>query len=379
MKFIPISLIASAAFLSSCQNQMNNSEAEARHQEMKQILSSYDEKVSVKQTEIEKKVKEQEKIIAELKAIVEKTQKDLKEWNSADNKDAVKAVLSIKDIPNREIQRSVMTILGQLKGPAAEQGVIDIIANANDYSTVSSGLSILKSMGSGKLREVCLKVLEKNDPRQMRYAFQYLTPTATKEDIKKIIKIAENLSTSSSDYDSKYCWQYLMKLFIEKGGEECVPLMVKVSGSFSKEQFNNLCWASVITCKFGTEEQFNKVAKNIRPFIQNKNVYMDSDISYWFRNNSKLELVPAMELLLPKASGSYKRYFLEGFANLSHPIVAKKLVEEYSTSKDSSTKSYLQKSFQGGFPGVMWFENEKKAKLIPEKELNDLIKKFNKE
>ena len=379
MKFIPISLIASAALLSSCQNQMNNSDAEARHAEMKQIISSYDQKVNEKQSQLESKVKEQEKLIAELSKLVGETQKSLEEWNSADNKDAVKAALRLKDIPNQTIQRSVMTILGQLKGPAAEQGVINIILSSNDYSTASSGLSILKSMGSSQLRDVCLKLIKKNDPRQMRYAFQYLVPLATKEDIKEITKLASNLSASSSDYNVRYCWQYVMKLFIEKGDKECVPVVLKAMENFSREQFNNLCWGSIIVSKFGTPEQFKAAKKSISPFIKNNNVSLDSEVASWFRNNSKIEMLPVMELLLPKAKSSYyRRYLLEGFVNLSNPRAAKLLVKEFETTKDSSTKSTLQKSFQGGFPGIMWFEGEKKAKLIPDKELDELIKKFDK-
>jgi len=379
MKFIPISLIASAAFLSSCQNQMNNSEAEARHEEMKQILTSYDNKVSVKQSELEKQLIEQEKLIAKLSKIVEATQKDLKEWNSADNKDAVMAALRLKDIPNREIKRSVMTILGQLKGPAAEKGIIEIVLNTNDSSTISSGLSTLKTMGSKKIREVCLSIMEKGDPRCMRYAFQSLTPVARKEDVKKVIEIAKNISPATSDYDLRYCWTYLMKFFLEKGDKDCLPVVVNAVKEFGKDNFNNKCWGTIIISKLGTAEQFKVAEKAIRPFLNNKSVYMDSSISYWFRENARVEMIPAMELLSKKASGSYKRYFLEGFANMVHPRVAKRLVEEYDSTKDSSTKSTLERAFKAGFPGVMWFEKDKKAKLIPEKELDDLIKKFDKE
>lgn len=377
MKLVSFSLITSALLLSSCQHQ-NNAEAEARHAEMKQIISSYDQKVNEKQAQLEVKIKEQEKLIAELSKLVSATQKDLKEWNSAQNKDAVKAALSLKEIPNSEIRRSVMSILGQLKGPAAEQGIIDIISKDKDDSTVSSGLNILKNMGSDKLQGICLEVLKNNDPRQMRYALQYLQPIATKDDIKVIIEVSKNLTPSSSDYYVRYCWQYVMKIFLDKGDKNCVPTVLSAMENFSKEQFNNLCWGSIIVCKYGSAEQFETAVKALKPHMNNKSVNLDSEVASWFKNNSKLEMLPIMEVMLPRASSYYKRYLLEGFANLSHPKVAKILVDEYNNSKDSSVKSTLQKTFQDGFPGTMWFEDEKKAQLIPAKELEDLIKKFDK-
>lgn len=379
MKLIPITLLtASTIIFSSCQNQTDNTEAQSRHEEMKQIITSYDSKVAAKQSEMEKQIKAQQKTIAELQKLALKTHTDLQDLSNAKNSDYVNAALSLVDIPNTEIRRSVMTILGQLKGPAAEQGLIKIILTGNDSSTVSSGLSILQNMGSEKLREVCLKILKKGNIKEMQYALRQLTPIATKEDTKEIIKIANNLSASSTEYNVRYCWQYIMKFFMEKGNEECVPLVLKAMKEFNREAFTNMCWAAIIISKYGNQEQYKAAEKSIKPFLNDPNLNMDSDISYWVRKNSRVELFPVIELLYSKAGNSYQRYFIEGFANMSHPKAAKKLVEEYKTTKSSSTKSYLQKSFQGGFPGVMWFEEKKEAKLIPEKELIELIKNFDK-
>lgn len=377
MKLIPITLIGiSTIFLSSCQNQAASAEAEARHQEMKQIITSYDSKVSAKQSEMEKQIQDQKKIIAELQKLTEKTKTDLEQFTSARNSDYVNAAMSLVEIPNSDIRRNVMSILGQLKSPAAEKGIIEIILTANDSSNVSSGLNILQNMSSAKLREVCLQILKKGNLKEMQYALRYLTPVATKEDSKEVIKVAENLSASSTEYNVRYCWQYIMKYFLEKGGEECVPTVLKAMKEFNKDQFTNMCWGIIIVNKFGNQEQYKSAEKSIRPLILDPNVNMDSDISYWARKNSKIEFFSVLNLLYPKASQSYKRYFIEGFANMSHPKAAKILVEEYATTKSSSTKSHLQKSFQGGYPGVMWFEDKKEAKLIPEKELDELIKKF---
>ena len=379
MKLIPTTLLTtSVAIFSSCQNQTNNTEAQSRHEEMKQIITSYDSKVAAKQSEMEKQIKDQQKTIAELQKLALKTHTDLQDLSNAKNSDYVNAALSLVDIPNTEIRRSVMTILGQLKGPAAEQGLIKIILTGNDSSTVSSGLSILQNMGSEKLREVCLKILKKGNIKEMQYALRQLTPIATKEDTKEVIKIAKNLSASSTEYNVRYCWQYIMKFFMEKGSEECVPLVLKAMKEFNREAFTNMCWAAIITNKYGNQEQYKAAEKSIKPFLNDPNLSMDSDISYWVRKNSRVELFPVINLLHSKAGNSYQRYFIEGFANMSHPKAAKKLVEEYKTTKNSSTKSYLQKSFQGGFPGIMWFEEKKEAKLIPEKELIELIKNFDK-
>ena len=367
--------IISILIFTSCQHG-NDGEAQNRHEEMKQIISSYDEKVNSRQAELEKKIIEQEKLIAELSKTVSENRKDLKDWNKAKNKEYVDAALSLSKIPNSNIKRSVITILGQLKGPAAEQGIIDIVLSDGDSSNTSSGLSALQSMGSTRLRELCLKVLEGGDPKNMQYALRYLTPIAKPEDLEKVIKIADSFSGASSDYNVRYCWNYIMKLFLEKGGKKTVPVVLKVLDDFNKDGFKNICWGAIIVAKYGTQEEFQKAAKIVKPFLSNENVYLDSDISYWLRDNSKVEMIPVMKLFLKKAKSSYRRYIYQGFVNIAHPSTAKMLVEEYTSTKDSSTKSMLIKAFQGGYPGTMWFEDKKEAKVIPEKELDELIKKF---
>lgn len=377
MKLIPLTLTLSAVILTSCQN-MDNGEAKARHEEMKQLLTSYDSKVTVKQAELEKKVKDQEKTIADLTKLITSTQKELKEWNSSKNKDSIQAALSLKNSPNRDIRRSVMTILGQLPGPASEAGLVEMILNETYSSNISTGISILQNTGSSKIREVCLKILEKGNPTTLQYALKSLENVATEEDVKKVLEISKNLSTSSNDYNVRYAWQHMIKLFIKKGNKDCVPVVLSYIEDSGKDGFSNACWGLIAISKYGNEEHFNKAQKFLRPFITNKNVYMDSDISYYFRENARIEYLPAMEFLIDKARDSYRRYFIDGFINISHPGLAKKLVEEYNTTKDSSTKSNLIKAFQGGYPGTMWFENEKKAQVIPDKELEEMIKKFDK-
>lgn len=377
MKLIPLTLTLSAVLLTSCQN-MDNGEAKARHEEMKQLLTSYDSKVTVKQAELEKKVKDQEKTIADLTKLVAEAQKEMKEWNSSNNKDSVKAALSLKNSPNNDIRRSVMTILGQLPGAASEAGLVDMILNETYSSNISSGISILKNTGSSKIREVCLKILEKGNPTTLQYALKALENVATEEDVKKVLEISKNLSTSSNDYNIRYAWQHIIKLMLNKGDKECVPVLLSYIENSGKEGFSNSCWGLITISKFGTDEQFNKAQKSLRPYITNNNVYMDSDISYFFRENARVEYLPAMEFLIEKARDSYRRYFIDGFITISHPKLAKKLVEEFNSTKDSSTKSNLIKAFQGGYPGTMWFENEKKAQVIPDKELEEMIKKFDK-
>ena len=376
-------ILITVFLLASCQN--TNKEAEARHAEMKQILSTLDNNTSNQQKALTEQVTNQQKIIEELrKTLTQVNQtvgshdKQLSNLDNAQNNDAVAAALSLKNIPNLTIKRSVLNILGEIKGSAAEQGVLSIIENEKDSSTVSSALSILKKMGSKSLKSTCISIVESGNPSTMQYALKYLIDTANAEDMKKIIAAAKNIPTSD-DYDVRYSWAAMFKLFIAKGNKDCVPVSLSAISNFNKSSFNNICWAAFTISKFGSNKDIAKAIKLLQPYINNNNTRLDSDISYWLRDNAKTKFFPIMKVIEKKASSSYRRYFFQGYCSMVHPIAANTLMKEYETTKDSSTKSMIEEAFKNGYPGIMWFEKEKKAKLIPEAELKALIEKFNKE
>lgn len=369
--------------LASCQN--TNKEAEARHTEMKQILTTLDHNTSAQQKILETQVTNQQKVIEELrKTLTQVNQtvgshnKKLSDLDNIKNNDAVAAVLSLKNIPNLTIKRSVISILGEIKGSAAEEGILSIIESEKDSTTVSSALIILKNMGSKKLKQVCISIIENGNPSTIRYALKHLIGTANAEDMKKILAAAKNIPTSD-DYNVRYCWTAMFKLFLAKGNKDCVPASLNAINNFNRSSFGNICWAALTVSKFGTKKDIAKAVKLLQPYINDNNTSLDSGISSWLRDNAKAHFFPIMKVLQNKASGSYKRYFFQGYCNMVHPIAANTLIKEYEITEDSSTKKMLIKAFQNSYPGIMWFEKEQKAKLIPEPELKALIEKFDKE
>jgi hypothetical protein len=152
---------------------------------------------------------------------------------------------------------------------------------------------------------------------------------------------------------------------------------MEVLENINVKSLTSAAWAALVVAKYGTDAEIKKVTKILSPMIT-PNSSLDSDVNYWLRENSHVKMYPVMQVLLKKhkEGSSYRNYTFQAYASWVQPIAAAALVKEYNESKNSSLKSTLIKTFQNGYPGIMWFDKDKRAELIPADELQKMIKDF---
>ncbi|NQZ60246.1 MAG: hypothetical protein HRT88_22580 [Lentisphaeraceae bacterium] len=369
MKKLLLITISATALLNSCSQTGSNEMANAHHQEMKLLIGNYDKATNLRTNDLDQKINTQILQINELNKQVKLlqnsltgTQQKVNNLGSMQNKDSIEAVISLSKLNHSNVTRNLYSILGEIKGKSAEAAILLILENESDPNNVDYALRALKSVNSKKIKATCLALLSSGEPATMRYALEHLKNYLTEKDTAALLKVAELIPPNSREYNVRYCWQTLFKSLLEIGNEKSVEVALKTLKKFNKTSNNPAGWAALVVARYGTDEQSKQAVKILLPLFKGQSS-LNSDFSYWFKDNAHIKVVPVMQAMESKASGSYKRYIYEGYISLDHPSLASHLLNEYKNGKDSSTKSLLAKAFAEDYAGIDWDKNGKKATL----------------
>ena len=284
----------------------------------------------------------------------------------------VQAALRLSTLTDPTLRYKSVEIMARLGGKECTDRIRDLAEHDPVESVNSKALDELADLDTSSALRIARIHLKTKYGSRRKGSAEILSKIADKKMAPVILEVLDTISITDRDesYTIRYLFKALEKLRLP---ETCKPIYnILLKGDFHYWEYG---FRALLKCATEKEVSYILDILEKKPSRELNPGRLDYYILRDLGDFKDPRMTQFLITHLSSSSSSTRRYTFQALLVAEDPLAAPHLLKAYENETYSSNKKKYKKAFSRGFPGIVPDPDSGEFKLVPEKEMTELLKK----